>query len=54
LTSGQACDLDGADVLLPEIKAAAVLADKAYDGDKRVIEVLKEKGIEASYNSTQK
>lgn len=47
MTPGQACDLDGADVLLPEIKAEAVLADKAYDADKRVIEVLKEKGIEA-------
>lgn len=39
--------MDGADVLLPEIKAEAVLADKAYDADKRVIEVLKGKGIEA-------
>lgn len=47
MTPGQACDLDGADVLLAEIKAEAVLADKAYDADKRVIEVLKEKGIEA-------
>lgn len=36
LTAGQAHDLEGADVLLPEIEAEAVLADKAYDADERV------------------
>jgi transposase len=46
LTPGQACDLDGADVLLPEIKGKTLLADKGYDADKRVIDVMKEKGIE--------
>ena len=40
LTPGQAHDLDGADALLPEMNAAALLADKAYDADKRVIEPL--------------
>jgi hypothetical protein len=30
----------GADVLLPNIKAEAVLADKAYDADERVLEPL--------------
>jgi transposase len=40
LTPGQAHDLEGADALLPEMKAAALLADKAYDADKRVIEPL--------------
>lgn len=40
LTGGQACDLDGADVLLLAIPADTVLADKGYDADKRVLEVL--------------
>ena len=31
LTPGQAHDLDGADALLPQMQAAALLADKAYD-----------------------
>ena len=46
LTPGQACDLDGADVLLPQIEAQAVLADKAYDAQERVITPLMERGIE--------
>ena len=40
LTPGQAHDLEGADAFLPQIEAAALLADKAYDADKRVIEPL--------------
>ncbi len=40
LTPGQACDLDGADQLLPTIMADTVLADKGYDADERVIERL--------------
>ena len=40
LTPGQAHDLEGADVLLKETPAAALLADKAYDADSRVIEPL--------------
>ena len=40
LTPGQAHDLDGADVLLPQMKADILLADKAFDADKRVIELL--------------
>ncbi len=40
LTQGQACDLDGSDVLLPAIAAPAVLADKAYDADERVRQPL--------------
>jgi transposase len=44
LTPGQACDLDGADVLLPDLAAEAILADKAYDADKRVIEPLLAQG----------
>jgi transposase len=41
LTEGQACELDGADVLLPQIKAKTVIADKGFDADKRVLEPLK-------------
>lgn len=40
LTAGQVHDLAGADALLPEMEATTLLADKAYDADKRVIEVL--------------
>lgn len=40
LTPGQAHDLQGADALLPEMKADTLLADKAYDADARLIEPL--------------
>lgn len=40
LTAGQVHDLVGADALLPGMKAKSLLADKAYDADKRVIEPL--------------
>jgi hypothetical protein len=40
LTGGQVHDLAGADVLLPQMKADTVLADKAFDADARVIEPL--------------
>ena len=40
LTPGQAHDLDGADALLPQMQADTLLADKAFDADKRVIEPL--------------
>ena len=40
LTKGQAHDLHGADALLPGMAAGMLLADKAYDVDKRVIEPL--------------
>jgi transposase len=38
LTPGQACDLDGADLLLPAIVAPIVMADKGYDADQRVLQ----------------
>ena len=38
--------MDGADVLLPMVEAEAVLGDKAYDPQKRVISPLTERGIE--------
>jgi transposase len=47
LTPGQAHDLHGADALLPAVHAAYFLADKAYDADARVLDILVEKGIEA-------
>jgi len=40
LTPGQAHDLDGADVLLPQMQADTLLADNAFDADQRVIEPL--------------
>jgi transposase len=40
LTPGQAHDLEGADTLLPQMQADALLADKAFDADERVIEPL--------------
>jgi transposase len=44
LTAGQACDLDGADILLPQLKANTVLADKGYDADQRVLLPLEQAG----------
>lgn len=46
LTGGQAHDLQGADVLIAELEAGALLADKAYDADERVRDVLQAQGIE--------
>jgi transposase len=40
LTPGQAHDLDGADALLPHMAADVLIADKAFDADKRVRERL--------------
>ncbi len=47
MTPGQASDLDGADVLLDSLQADALVADKAYDADKRVRQGLQEKGCQA-------
>ena len=44
LTGGQAHDLIGADHLLPDMVADMLIADKAFDADKRVIEPLAEAG----------
>ena len=44
LTGGEAHDLVGADHLLPEIQADMLIADKAFDADKRVIEPLEAAG----------
>ncbi len=44
LTPGQAHDLQGADVLLPQMRADTLLADKAFDTDVRVIDPLRAAG----------
>jgi transposase len=44
LTAGQVHDLAGADALVPGMEAEALLADKAYDAGKRVIEPLEAAG----------
>ncbi len=44
LTPGQACDLDGADVLLLELSTDTLIADKAYDADERVLQRLERQG----------
>ena len=44
LTAGQAHDLNSADALLPLMQADILLADKAYDADRRVIEPLRVAG----------
>lgn len=47
LTGGQASDLEGADALLPNIDAAAVIADKGYDAQERVVNPLLRQGKRA-------
>ena len=44
LTGGQACDLEGADVLLPQLEADTVIADKGFDADQRVLLPLERSG----------
>lgn len=44
LTAGQKCELDGADVLLPELRARTVIADKGFDAEARVLEPLRRAG----------
>ena len=44
LTPGQACDLEGADALLPTLEAPIVIADKGYDADERVLQPLMQAG----------
>jgi len=40
LTGGQAHDLAGADHLIPNMEAGTLIADKAFDADKRVLDLL--------------
>ena len=44
LTPGQAHDVNGADVLLKNTAGSTVIADKAYDAQKRVVEPLQKAG----------
>ncbi len=44
MTPGQVHDLKGADALLPDTPAATVIADKAYDAQERVIDLLQKAG----------
>ncbi len=46
MTPGQVHDLAGADLLLTDIVAGAVIADNAYDADDRVVQPLEQAGIE--------
>ena len=47
LTPGHASDLAGADALLPALvkQVQAVLADKAYDAQERVLDLLEQAGV---------
>ena len=44
LSPGQAHDLDGADALLPQMKASILVADTAFDARERVLEPLQAAG----------
>jgi transposase len=44
LSPGQAHDLEGADALLPDLAADALIADKAFDAEERVLKPLAEAG----------
>lgn len=44
MTEGQAHDLQGADQFLENFEAEALLADRAYDANERVIQRLLEQG----------
>jgi transposase len=44
LSPGQAHDLEGADALLPDLAATALIADKAFDAAARVLRPLEQAG----------
>jgi transposase len=44
LSPGQAHDLEGADALLPDLVAGALIADKAFDAEERVLKPLEQAG----------
>jgi transposase len=44
LSPGQAHDLEGADALLPDLAAEALIADKAFDAEERVLRPLARAG----------
>ena len=51
LSSGSAHDLQGAEVLLAQIAADTLIADKAFDARERVIDRLKRNGKSAAIPS---
>ena len=53
LTQGQIHDVEGADILLPQLIADTLLGDKAYDADERVIRPLSLAGKTAVIPSRQ-
>jgi len=53
LTQGQIHDVEGADILLPQLIADTLLGDKAYDADERVIRPLSLTGKTAVIPSRQ-
>jgi transposase len=44
LSPGQAHDLEGADALLPDLAADALIADRAFDAEERVLRPLRQAG----------
>ncbi|NEP27811.1 hypothetical protein [Moorena sp. SIO3I6] len=44
LSPGQACDFDGADVLLHNLSTDPLIAGIAYDADQRVLQRLERQG----------
>jgi transposase len=44
LTAGQASDLEGADVLLKDIDAQVLIADRGYDAQERIVQPLQQAG----------
>jgi transposase len=47
LSAGQASELAGADVLLPQVTAPTLIADRGYDAEARVLAKLRAAGTEA-------
>ncbi len=47
LTGGQACELEGSDVFLPQLRAPVLIADKGFDAEARVLTPLREAGKQA-------
>ncbi len=41
LTGGQACELEGADVLLSQLQAGILIVDKGFDIEARVLKPLR-------------
>ena len=53
LTPGQAHDLAGADALLPHMTANLLIADRAFDADRRVLDPLSGRQIRRNPAATK-